>query len=187
MGYNSQVILAGRRINDSMGKYIAENTVKALIKAGKQIKGARTAIMGITFKENCQDVRNSKVIDIISELEEYGIDVKVCDPIAAREEVWQEYRIQLSDMADINDMDAMIFAVAHKEFAELGLDGIGKFYRNLDDSIPVFSANYEYSSDAADEVASAADKAPQSNVLIDVKGIFNKAAARQKEYIYWRL
>jgi UDP-N-acetyl-D-glucosamine/UDP-N-acetyl-D-galactosamine dehydrogenase len=130
LGYHSQVILAGRRINDGMGKYVAENTVKNLIKADKQIKGAKAAIMGVTFKENCPDVRNSKVIDIIRELEEYGIDVKVHDPIADKKEVWKEYRIQLSEAEYIRNMDAVIFAVAHDEFKSLSLKEIARMYSN---------------------------------------------------------
>jgi UDP-N-acetyl-D-glucosamine/UDP-N-acetyl-D-galactosamine dehydrogenase len=130
LGYHSQVILAGRRINDGMGKYVAENTVKNLIKADKQIKGAKAAVMGITFKENCPDVRNSKVIDIIRELEEYGIDVKVHDPIADKEEVWKEYRIQLCEAEYIYNMDAVIFAVAHEEFKNLSLQEIARMYSN---------------------------------------------------------
>lgn len=86
MGYHSQIILSGRKINDDMGKYIAESIVKKMIKANKQINGAKVAIFGITFKENCPDVRNTKVIDVIQELEEYGVDVKVVDPEADRED-----------------------------------------------------------------------------------------------------
>ncbi|TKH09480.1 nucleotide sugar dehydrogenase, partial [Peribacillus simplex] len=98
MGYHSQIVLSGRKINDDMGKYVAENTVKNLIKADKQIKGAKVAIFGITFKENCPDVRNTKVIDIKLELEEYGIDVKVVDPLADKDDLWHEYRINPCDI-----------------------------------------------------------------------------------------
>ena len=116
MGYHSQIILSGRKINDDMGKYVAENTVKNMIKADKQIKGAKVAIFGITFKENCPDVRNTKVVDIIKELEEYGIDVKVVDPLADKEDLWREYRINPCDIEEIKEMDALIFAVPHEEF-----------------------------------------------------------------------
>lgn len=186
MGYHSQVILAGRRINDNMGKYVAENTLKALIKAGKQIKGAKVAVMGVTFKENCPDVRNSKVVDIINELEEYGIDIKVYDPIAAREEVWHEYRVHLCDLEDIRDMDAVIFAVAHDIFLEMNLQEVRKFFLKVSDTARPES--YAYSQVVMDEIAAAAaGKAQRGHVLIDVKGIFDKGEALQNGYIYWRL
>lgn len=95
LGYHSQIILAGRKINDDMGKYVANNIIKKLIKAEQPVKGAKVAILGITFKENCPDVRNTKVLDIIKELEEFGVDVIVHDPVADKEKVWEEYRINL--------------------------------------------------------------------------------------------
>jgi UDP-N-acetyl-D-glucosamine/UDP-N-acetyl-D-galactosamine dehydrogenase len=162
LGYHSQVILAGRRINDGMGKYVAENAVKNLIKADKQIKGAKAVIMGITFKENCPDVRNSKVIDIIRELEEYGIDVKVHDPIVDKDEVWKEYRIQLCDLEYLCNADAVIFAVAHDEFKNLGFQDISKMYREENNK-------------------------PGGRVLIDIKGIYDKKLAIDSGFMYWRL
>lgn len=174
LGYNSQVILAGRRINDGMGKYVAENTVKKLIKADKQIKGAKVIIMGITFKENCPDVRNSKVIDIARELEEYGINIKVFDPIADKEEVWHEYRIQLSNEEELKDADGIIFAVAHDEFKKFDLEKIKNCYST--------------SKVLLEEVAvTSKDNVISNHVLIDVKGIFNKREALQKGFLYWRL
>ena len=130
IGYHSQIILSGRRINDYMGKYIAENTVKHLIKADKQIKGARVAIMGITFKENCPDVRNSKVIDIIRELHEYDVEVEVSDPIANEYEVLNEYNIQLKKLEDINLMDAVIFAVKHGAYENIKLEHLRNIFIN---------------------------------------------------------
>ncbi len=116
MGYIPQVILAGRRINDSMGKHIAEQTVKKMINAGSQVKGAKVNVLGLTFKENCPDLRNSKVIDIIQELRSYGIDVQVHDPMAESAEAKQEYGITLRSWDELPQADAIIAAVAHKEF-----------------------------------------------------------------------
>lgn len=165
IGYHSQVILSGRRINDGMGKYVGESTVKNLIKANKQVKGAKVAILGMTFKEDCPDVRNSKVIDIINELKEYGIKVFVADPIADENEVKREYGIELTKFENIKNMDAVIVAVGHKEYMELTLESIKKLYEEK----PV-SLNSE-------------DKL----VLVDVKGIFDKKEAQLKNYLYWRL
>src|SRR5699024_148597 len=104
MGYHSQIILSGRKINDDMGKYVAENTVKKMIKADKQINISKVAIFGDTFKENLPDVRNTKVVDVIKELEEYGVDVKVVDPVADKEDLWHGYRINLCEMEDIKEI-----------------------------------------------------------------------------------
>ena len=165
IGYHSQVILSGRRINDGMGKYVGESTVKNLIKANKQVKGAKVAILGMTFKEDCPDVRNSKVIDIINELKEYGINVFVADPIADENEVKREYGIELTKFENIKNMDAVIVAVGHKEYTELTLESIKKLYEEK----PVSLNNEE------------------KLVLVDVKGIFDKKEAQLKNYLYWRL
>jgi len=188
LGYHSQVILAGRRINDGMGKYVAESTVKNLIKADKQIKGAKVAVMGITFKENCPDVRNSKVIDIIRELEEYGIDVKVCDPIADKVDVLHLYKIQLSELKDITEMDALIFAVAHEEFTKLNLEDIKKFYLNAVGALTEAKKFFINDVDTLGEVAATlvAD-IPNQYVLTDVKGIYDRKDAAKNGYLYWRL
>jgi UDP-N-acetyl-D-glucosamine/UDP-N-acetyl-D-galactosamine dehydrogenase len=116
LGYIPQVILAGRRINDSMGKHIAEQTVKNMINAGSQVKGAKVNVLGLTFKENCPDLRNSKVIDIIQELQSYGIDVQVHDPMAEAAEAKHEYGVTLSTWDDLPQADAIVAAVAHREF-----------------------------------------------------------------------
>lgn len=165
IGYHSQVILSGRRINDGMGKYVGESTVKNLIKANKQVKGAKVAILGMTFKEDCPDVRNSKVIDIINELKEYGINVFVADPIADENEVKREYGIDLTKFENIKNMDAVIVAVGHKEYMELTLESIKKLYEENP------------------ELLNSEDKL----VLVDVKGIFDKKEAQLKNYLYWRL
>ncbi|MBQ3128913.1 MAG: nucleotide sugar dehydrogenase [Clostridia bacterium] len=122
LGYHSQVILAGRRINDDMGRYVAENVVKNLIAADKQVKNARVAILGFTFKENCPDTRNTRVIDIINELKEYGISPVIADPQADAEEALAIYGIEFADMSEIKDMDAVVLAVAHEEFKDITID-----------------------------------------------------------------
>ncbi|KAF0219923.1 MAG: UDP-N-acetyl-D-mannosaminuronate [Geobacteraceae bacterium] len=118
LGYHPQVILAGRRINDGMGKFIAEKTVKQLIGAGCQIKGAKVNLLGLTFKENCPDLRNSRVIDVIKELESYGIEVYIHDPVADPAAARHEYDIHLVDWEELPVADALVLAVAHREFLE---------------------------------------------------------------------
>ncbi|MBK6388216.1 MAG: nucleotide sugar dehydrogenase [Rhodoferax sp.] len=126
LGYNPQVILAGRRINDGMGKFIAEQTIKHMIAGGSYVKGAKVNVLGLTFKENCGDLRNSKVIDIINELKTYGVEVFVTDPQAESEEAMHEYGVRLLPWADLPRADAIVAAVAHKEFAALSMEDFGK-------------------------------------------------------------
>ena len=159
MGYHSQVILAGRRINDSMGKFVAENIVKKLIKSDIAVKNSNIAILGFTFKENCPDTRNTKVIDIINELREYGIEPKVYDPEADKEEVSSNYKIDFCDKEEIRDMDAIVLAVAHDKFMSL---------TNQD-----FDAMFN-------------DKNKQK-IIIDVKGVLDKNEYTDLGYTYWRL
>lgn len=179
IGYHSQIILAGRKINDDMGKYVAENTVKKMIQANKQIKGAKVAILGITFKENCPDSRNTKVVDIIHELEEYGIEVKVFDPVANAKEVKEEYGIDLCSMEDIKDIDAVIVTVAHEEFKNIKLEDLKKLYKDY----------YDQNNEVLEEIAAALDKDcdNRKQVLIDVKGIFDRKEAENMNFLYWRL
>ncbi len=157
IGYTSQIILVGRKINDNMGKYVAENTLKQLIEADKQIKGCKVLIMGITFKENCSDIRNSKVIDIINELKEHGVSIEVVDPLAEESDVQREYGIKLSKIEDVTDVDAVIFAIPHEKFKNISLTDLKKVYK--DDKL----------------------------VLIDIKGMFDKKEAENLNYLYWRL
>jgi len=126
LGYNPQVILAGRRINDGMGKFIAEQTIKHMIAGGSYIKGAKVNVLGLTFKENCGDLRNSKVIDIINELKSYGVEVFVTDPQAEAAEALHEYGVHLMPWDDLPRADGIVAAVAHKEFAGLSLEDFGK-------------------------------------------------------------
>ncbi len=158
IGYHPEVILAGRRINDYMGKYVAENTVKKLIKAGKSVKGSKVLILGLTFKENISDIRNTKVIDIYRELLEYGIEVYIHDPFAYPDEVEYEYNIKLlKDIKEKAPYDGIIVAVKHRSFIE-ELDF--KTFKEVTKENPV---------------------------LIDVKGLYSKEKAIKEGFLYWRL
>jgi len=121
LGHNPQVILAGRRINDGMGKYIAEQTVKQLIAADLAVKGADVIVLGLTFKEDCSDLRNSKVIDVVRELQSYGVNVHVHDPIAAPSEAMREYGVTLTDLSKMPKGQAIVAAVAHREYKKLSM------------------------------------------------------------------
>ncbi|QOR65472.1 nucleotide sugar dehydrogenase [Cytobacillus suaedae] len=181
MGYYSQIILSGRKINDDMGKYVAESIVKKMIKANKQINGSRVAVFGVTFKENCPDVRNTKVIDVIRELEEYGVEVKVVDPLADKDDLWTEYRINSFELHEITDMDAVVFAVPHDEFKSIKLEDVGKMYRT--------TKQVHIESSAYSEIAATSDliSSENSRVLMDIKGIFNRTEAENAGFLYWRL
>jgi UDP-N-acetyl-D-glucosamine/UDP-N-acetyl-D-galactosamine dehydrogenase len=126
LGYHPQVILAGRRINDGMGKFIAEQTIKHMIASGSPIKGARVNVLGLTFKENCGDLRNSKVIDIIRELKSYGVEVHVTDPNAETAEAQHEYGVDLEPWSQLPRADAIVAAVAHTEFVALSVEQLGQ-------------------------------------------------------------
>ena len=180
MGYHSQIILAGRKINDEMGKYVAENTVKKMIQANRQIKGAKVVIMGITFKENCPDSRNTRVIDIVRELQEYGIQVQVVDPVEDVSEVKREYGIDLCKLEDISGADAVVVAVAHDEFKRINLEDLKSLYKRYDN---------DKNNEALDEIAATLDEDSDDGklVLIDVKGIFDRKRAEDLNYLYWRL
>ncbi len=157
IGYHPQVILAGRRINDSMGKHVAEQTVKKMIDSGKTIKGAKVLVMGLTFKEDIPDIRNTRVVDIISELRDYGCEVHVYDPHADHDEVRKEYAItMLSNPADHAPYDGVVVAVKHRQFCELGVEGLKRL-------------------------------AGGPAVLSDVKGMFTSADAATAGMAYWRL
>ncbi|TYO96477.1 nucleotide sugar dehydrogenase [Desulfallas thermosapovorans] len=180
MGYHSQIILAGRQINDHMPKYVAENVVKKMIKANKQIKGSKVAIFGVTFKENCPDVRNTKVVDIVKELEEYGIEVKIVDPVADQEDLWETYKISPRNAEEIVDMDAVIFAVPHEAFKSIKLKDIKKMFNHQD----------QYPRTMDESAAATQPGAGQGQnvyVLIDVKGMFDKKEAEDMNFLYWRL
>ncbi len=156
-GYHSQIILAGRRINDDMGKYVAENIVKNIIRAEKPVKNARVAVFGLTFKENCPDIRNTRILDIIKELREYEIFPVVVDPRADRQEAMKLYGVKLADMKDIQDMDAVVIAVSHKEFCDLSMEDMNRFFGD------------------------------GKRVLLDLKGLLNQEEYEAAGYRYWRL
>ena len=122
VGYMPQVILAGRRINDNMAKFVAEQTIKLIIKAGFNVRGAKVNVLGLTFKENCPDLRNSKVIDVIHELQDYGVEVHVHDPVVSKEEAHHEYAIELESWENLPQAEAMVVAVSHQEIATKSLD-----------------------------------------------------------------
>ena len=124
IGYNPEIILAGRRLNDNMGIYVANQVIKLMIKKGHKIEGSKVLVLGITFKENCPDIRNSRVIDVIEELKEFGCNIDIYDPWADSEEVEHEYNLKLSKELDISKYEAIVLAVAHNEFKELKLKTI---------------------------------------------------------------
>ena len=157
LGYHSQVILAGRRINDGMGKYVAESCVKQLIAADKPVKNAKVAILGFTFKENCPDTRNSKVMDIVNELHEYGITPVITDPVADAEEARRIYGLGFDTVEAVKDMDAVILAVAHDQFKDLTMEEVDGFFGK------------------------------GKKILLDIKGILDKNAYDAAGYSYWRL
>ena len=159
LGYHSQIILSGRRINDDMGKYVAESVVKKMIAADIPVKNAKVAILGFTFKENCPDTRNSKIIDIYKELGEYGITPVVVDTTADAAEAKRLYGITFGTMDDINNMDAVIIAVAHDEFLKLNNKEIANFFNPKN---PI-------------------------KVLADLKGILDRKEYDVDGYSYWRL
>lgn len=159
LGYHSQIILSGRRINDDMGKYVAENVIKKMIAASIPIKNSKIAILGFTFKENCPDTRNTKVIDIVNELKEYGITPTIADPAADAKEAKQLYGVEFADINDIKNMDAVIVAVAHEKFLKLTVNDISGLF-NLEN---------------------------KTKVLADIKGIFDKKVFAESGYSYWRL
>lgn len=160
LGYHSQIILNGRIVNDSMGKYVADAALKKMIEAGQAPKNSKVVILGLTFKENCPDTRNSKVADIIKRLNEYGIHPVVADPWASERHAMQEYGVTLTKLEDVKEADCVIVAVAHREFQALRLDDLRKLYRDCADS---------------------------EKVLLDVKGLYRVADLQASGMRYWRL
>jgi UDP-N-acetyl-D-galactosamine dehydrogenase len=157
IGFHPQVILAGRRINDGMGKFVAEKAIKAMINAGCQIKGARVGLFGLTFKENVPDLRNSRVEDIIHELVDYHVDVLVHDPLADTTEAKEEYGVNLLPLEDLRELDAVILAVSHAEFARLDVNRLKDMFR-----------------------------IPEKGIIIDVKGFLDRDSLA-RHFSYWRL
>ncbi len=160
IGYHPQVILSGRRINDSMGKYIAEQTIKKLIEADKIVKGSNVLVMGITFKENVSDIRNSKVIDVIIELQEYGVNIQVIDPLALPEDIKKEYGIDLVEYSPEIKADGMVIAVSHNEFKKTLTVG---------------------------SITSHLSGADGRGVVMDIKALFEPEDFNHSNVLYWRL
>ena len=160
LGYHSQIILNGRIVNDGMGKFVADAAIKQMILAGKSPKSAKVIILGLTFKENCPDTRNSKVDDIIKRLNEYEIVPIVVDPWASARDAMHEYGVTLTDLKDVKEADCIIVAVGHNEFKAISLEQIKEMFKNCDDS---------------------------EKVLIDVKGLYSVAALKTSGMRYWRL
>ena len=161
LGYHSQIILNGRIVNDGMGKFVADAAIKKMIAAGQAPKKSKVAILGLTFKENCPDTRNSKVDDIIKTLNTYGIEPIVVDPWASERDAMHEYGVTLTNLTDVKDVDCVIVAVAHDEFKALSLNDIRKLFN----------------SNLADE----------EKVLIDVKGLYPVKELEASNLSYWRL
>lgn len=157
MGYHPEVILAGRQINDTMGKFVAEKCVKRLIANERLVKGAKVGVLGLTFKENVPDLRNTKVVDVIEELREYGINVLVNDPMADPEEAMQEYGLELTDLSEFTDLDAVILAVSHEQYAALDADAIRGLFAQ-----------------------------PEQGLLMDLKAFFDRGTLPE-EVAFWRL
>lgn len=160
LGYHSQIILNGRIVNDSMGAYVADVAVKKMIEAGQAPKKSKVVVLGLTFKENCPDTRNSKVSDIIKQLNSYGIEPIVVDPWAFERDALQEYGIKLSRLCDVQNVDCVIIAVSHDEFKSLNINDIKQMYRNIDDS---------------------------EKVIIDVKGLYKIEDLKKSGMKWWRL
>ncbi len=160
LGYHSQIILNGRIVNDSMGAYVADATVKKMIQTGQAPKKSNVVILGLTFKENCPDTRNSKVSDIIKRLNEYGIEPVVADPWASGREALQEYGVKLTPLEEISDADCIIIAVAHSVFRDMPLDTVKKMFRDMPD---------------------------ENKVLIDIKGIYSIDELNASGVKWWRL
>ena len=160
LGYHSQIILNGRKVNDGMGAYVADVAIKKMIEAGQTPKRSKVVILGLTFKENCPDIRNSKVYDIIKRLHDYKISPIIVDPWANKDEALKEYGVQLCAIEDIHEADCIIIAVSHEQFKEMTVKDIEKMYRTSDIS---------------------------EGVLLDVKGIYDKKSLSDSKLIWWRL
>lgn len=160
LGYHSQIILSGRKINDGMGAFISDAIIKKLIKANKVVKQAKIAILGLTFKENCPDIRNSKVVDIVKGLNDYGLEPIIIDPQADPIDAKNEYNLELIDISEVKDVDCVVFAVAHDEIKNLEWEQIDKMFGSFDNA---------------------------ENVIIDVKSILDRTESEKRGYLYWRL
>ncbi len=160
LGYHSQIILNGQIVNDSIGRFVADAAIRKMIEVGQAPKKSKVVILGLTFKENCPDIRNSKVDDIIKRLSEYGIEPIVVDPWANQQDTRREYGIELAEMSEVKDADCVLVTVAHDIFKNMPLQKIKELYKEVPDC---------------------------EKVLIDVKGIYNITELKQSGISYWRL
>lgn len=160
LGYHSKIVLNGRIVNDGMGAYVADRAVRKMIETGQAPKHSKVLILGLSFKENCPDCRNSKIVDIVERLAEYGIVPEVVDPWVSAEEAMREYGLRLVDWKHVHDYDCVIAAVAHREFREMGFDRLMELFRDVPNN---------------------------EKVLIDVKGIFDRNELDRSGISYWRL
>lgn len=157
-GYRSKIILAGRHINDGMGVFVAQHIIKTMVRLKLDIENVRIGILGFSYKENCSDIRNTKVIDVIRELNEYGIVPLVVDPMVDKQEAYDEYRIELSEISALHDLDVVVVAVPHSRFVEMNIDDFEKLYGQ-----------------------------ERTRVMIDLKGTFSKAEYENRGFYYWSL
>ncbi len=161
LGYHSQIIAAGRKVNDNMGIFVTDNIIKKMIQSNINVKKSNIYIMGITFKENCPDMRNSKAVEVCKHLSTYGIKVKVVDPIADKMEFKQEFGMELIDMKDVRNADCLVFLVAHQQFKNLRMADLKNLYKQ--------------------------QKSQTKYVFIDIKNIFEQKAVEEEGYSYWSL
>ena len=157
VGYHPQIILAGRRMNDNMARYVARNTIKLMLHNGIDVARSKVAVLGVTFKENCPDIRNSKVVDLVAELQSWGVKVLVADPFADAKEVKEEYGFDLFDLEDLGQVDALVVAVGHQEYRAMELVKLKAFLRG--------------------------DKP----LLVDIKGLFDRQLAKDMGLTIFRL
>ena len=158
LGYHSQIIASGRKINNSMDEFVASRLIKQMILAGKDVRNAKVYLLGLTFKENCPDIRNTRVVGIIQYLRDYGIEVQVVDPWADKDEAAKEYGVNIIDLKDVKDADALVLCVAHKEFVSMSAEEINALYNNEGKS-----------------------------VFFDVKSAFSKEQFKDYNFSYWSL
>lgn len=161
LGYHSQIIAAGRKVNDGMAAFVTDNIIKKMIQANKNLSKSNIYIMGITFKENCPDMRNSKAVDVYKQLAAYGIKVKIVDPVVDKREFKKELNLNLVDIQDVHNADCLVFLVAHQQFKELQPDDLEKMLKP--------------------------QKAQSKQVIIDIKSMFDRKTIEDKGYSYWSL
>lgn len=161
LGYHSQIIAAGRRVNDNMGLFVIDSLINKLIQADKNVRKSTIYIMGITFKENCPDIRNSKALDVLKHLATYGIKVKVVDPVVDKAEFKKEFDMELTDLKDVQNADCLVFLVAHQQFKDLQVAELESMFKQ--------------------------EKQQTTHVIIDIKNIFEQKIIEEKGYSYWSL